>query len=420
MNATTAAASPRNYYSSDNNCIPVDWPLLWARKFRKDLYACGKTGMGYTPVIKEYIGTLNRHPKNACPEAIIAFIENAPPTEQERYRQALTLFYSSTVPVKALHDAAAVKEKPYPEDTTDQEYPLLPVVKNISTETGNSFVEKLIVQLKLRKYSRNTINRYSKEVKRYLDYLQCLPSDNDRDKIEEYIIKMHDTDKLAPRTINQTTAALTFFYTEIIKTPRTIKTLPRMKAGKNLPNVYGQGDISRVLDAVHNIKHRLVLILGYGCGLRLSEIRLLRVKDIDWDRKVIRINGKGSKQRDIPIDECFGNLLKDYLAENKDLIFLFEGFTKGRPYSRRTIQKIYENATVKAKIKRKGGIHSLRHSYATHLLEQGVDINKIRILLGHSSVKTTQIYTHVSREEIAKIRSPLAHIKVKNNGCTHR
>jgi site-specific recombinase XerD len=96
---------------------------------------------------------------------------------------------------------------------------------------------------------------------------------------------------------------------------------------------------------------------------------------------------------------------------SKELKFLFEGFNKGRPYARRTIQKIYENACLKAKIKRKGGIHSLRHSYATHLLEQGVDINKIRVLLGHSSVKTTQIYIHVSREEIAKIRSPLAHIK---------
>ena len=137
----------------------------------------------------------------------------------------------------------------------------------------------------------------------------------------------------------------------------------------------------------------------------------MRVKNIDWDRKVIRINGKGSKQRDIPIDESFGPLLFAYLAENKDLIYLFEGMTTGKPYSRRTIQKIYENACKKAEINRKGGIHSLRHSYATHLLEQGVDINKIKTLLGHSCVKTTQMYTHVSREEISKIRSPLSTLK---------
>ena len=168
-----------------------------------------------------------------------------------------------------------------------------------------------------------------------------------------------------------------------------------------------------MIGCVQNLKHRLVLILGYGGGMRLGEIGVLKVNDIDWDRKMIRINGKGSKQRDIPLDDCFVEPFKTYLSANPGLIYLLEGREKGKPYPPRTIQRIYDNACEKAGIIRKGGIHSLRHSFATHLLEQGVDINKITILLGHSSVKTTQIYIHVSREEIAKIRSPLASIKKK-------
>jgi site-specific recombinase XerD len=155
-------------------------------------------------------------------------------------------------------------------------------------------------------------------------------------------------------------------------------------------------------------KHKLILMLAYGCGLRLAEIAVLRPSDIDWNREVIRIHGKGSKERDVPLDQCFHIPLKTYLAANRGLVYLFEGSEERRPYPPRTIQKIYDNVCNKSKIQRRGGIHSLRHSFATHLLEQGVDLRKIQVLPGHSSVKTTQIYTHISREEIAKIRSPLA------------
>jgi len=116
-------------------------------------------------------------------------------------------------------------------------------------------------------------------------------------------------------------------------------------------------------------------------------------------RNVIRAHGKGSKERDLPIDETISPIIQEYLDSNPKLIYLFEGRRKGHPYPKRTIEKIYDNACHKAKIQKRGGIHSLRHSYATHLLEQGTDLRQIQMLLGHSSIKTTQIYTHVSQEE---------------------
>jgi integrase/recombinase XerD len=141
-------------------------------------------------------------------------------------------------------------------------------------------------------------------------------------------------------------------------------------------------------------------------------IRTLKIADIDWDREVIRIRGKGSKQREMPIDDCFVEHLRNYLEDKPGQTYIFEDMYKGKPYARRTIQKINENSCQKSDSNRKGGIHRLRHNYATHLLEQGVATNKTRVLLGHASIKTTQIYTHVSREEIGKVRSPLASIKL--------
>jgi len=244
-----------------------------------------------------------------------------------------------------------------------------------------------------------------------------MPSPDDRKEIESFLLRLSNNDHLAPRTVNLASAAISYFYKFIIDDASVTDGIPKMKPGKSLPKVYGQGDIDKIISGVRNEKHQLVIMLAYGLGLRLNEIRQLRVADIDWDRKIIRIRGKGSKERDLPLDDCMVTPLNTYLSENPDLIYLFEGRKKGKQYPERTIQKIYENAAGKATVPRKGGIHSMRHSYATHLLEAGVDINKIKTLLGHSSIKTTQIYTHVSKEEIAKIRSPLASLNsIKRNG----
>ena len=280
--------------------------------------------------------------------------------------------------------------------------------EEIFTESLKNNLKHLLDELHLRNYSQRTIRNYSATIYRYLLWLKKEPSGNDTKNIRDYELHLRHEFSLAPRTINLASAALMFFYSQVLKLKISFESIPRMKTGKDLPNVYSQADVSKLLESASNPKHKLILMLAYGCGLRLAEIAALRPTDIDWNREVIRIHGKGSKERDVPLDQCFHVPLKKHLAANQGLVYLFEGSEKRQPYPPRTIQKIYDNACEKSKIQRRGGIHSLRHSFATHLLEQGVDLRKIQVLLGHSSVKTTQIYTHVSREEIAKIRSPLA------------
>jgi len=222
---------------------------------------------------------------------------------------------------------------------------------------------------------------------------------------------MHTTLGLKPGSVNNAAAAINRIYKNVVEHPEAMEKVGRMNKGKSLPKVYGQGDLFEILDGVHNKKHRLVLMTAYGIGLRLSEVADIRIEDIDFDRMVLRVHGKGSRERDLPIDELLEEPLKQWKAANTQTIYLFEGARKGKPSSRGSIQKIYEKACKTSGIREKKGIHTFRHSFATHLLEQGVSLRHIQALPGHASIKTTKVYTHVSKEEPGKIRSPLASLK---------
>ena len=294
-----------------------------------------------------------------------------------------------------------------------QEEGLHPTPTNRATDQ-DQWMSRLTTEINARNYSGRTLVTYTRAVRHYLNELGKCPTCDDEDAIKAHLLRLKLETGHAARTVNLAAAAISFFYRHVVATPSAVNAVPRMKAGKGLPNVYGQGDVRKLLESVTNPKHKLILMIAYGCGLRLAEIVDLRPANIDWDRGIIRIHGKGSKERDLPLDPCLAGPIRKHLAANPSLKYIFEGSEKGQHYPPRTIQKIYDNTCKKAKIQRKGGIHTLRHSFATHLLEQGVDLRQIQVLLGHSSIKTTQIYTHVSREEIAKIRSPLASIMALN------
>jgi integrase/recombinase XerD len=167
--------------------------------------------------------------------------------------------------------------------------------------------------------------------------------------------------------------------------------------------------------AESNLKHRLILMLAYGCGLRLNEIRHLKREDIERDRAVITVRqGKGKKDRIIMLDEALRPALDAYLKKGAGRVWLFEGYDPGQMISSRTIGLIFDHACQKAGVAKKSRIHGLRHSFATHLLEQGTDLRYIQELLGHNSSKTTEIYTHVSKAAITRIRSPLAKIELRH------
>jgi len=288
-----------------------------------------------------------------------------------------------------------------------------PFLLEISRE---QLMEKLAQELKLKEYSTQTMKNYCSFVREFLYRTEAIPAPDPPTEPKQFLLYLKDQKQLAPRTINLASAALSFFYHKVLNSPVMIEKIPRMKTGKQLPKVYSKEDVRKILDAAENPKHKLVLMLTYGLGLRLNEIIHLKPTDIDWEREVIRINGKGSKQRDLPLDSCIAAPLRSYLKTHSGQKYVFEGTVKGEPYPSRTVQKVYHNACAKAGIQLRGGIHSLRHSFATHLLEAAIDLRQIQFLLGHSSIKTTQIYTHVSQKEIAKVRSPLASIMPPKQG----
>lgn len=209
-------------------------------------------------------------------------------------------------------------------------------------------------------------------------------------------------------TLNQHINAVKFYYEKVLQQPRKTFDVRRPKGKSRLPTVMSKGEIRRLFSVVKNVKHRLILFLTYSGGLRKQEVLNLRVVDIDHDRDVIHIeNGKGGKDRIVPLSILLKELLNTYLASYKPEYWLFEGQIPSEPYSATSVQAIFRRAKLKAGINKKATFHTLRHSYATHLLESGTDVRLIQELLGHTDIKTTLQYTHVSQNLIKQVKSPL-------------
>ncbi len=227
-------------------------------------------------------------------------------------------------------------------------------------------------------------------------------------EIETFILKLRNDKRLAPTTVNLYRDAIQFFYSHVLKISDLLKEIPRLREDHKLPTVLAPGEVSRLLDGTRNLKHRLMLSFAYGGGLRLSELAHLKTTDIDFARGIIVIrHGKGAKDRIVPLPESLDPALREYLKAYRPQNFLFESQKSGAALSPRTFQMVFENARTNSGLTFSGGIHSLRHSFATHLLEQGTDLRFIQELLGHRSSKTTERYTHVSTQNVSKIRSPL-------------
>ncbi|MCS6823759.1 MAG: tyrosine-type recombinase/integrase, partial [Cytophagaceae bacterium] len=227
------------------------------------------------------------------------------------------------------------------------------------------------------------------------------------EKIRSYFLYCIDTLKLKENTIHSRINAVKFFFEKVMKRENIFLEIPRPKKPSTLPKVISKQDILKMLSTVENIKHRLMLSLCYGMGLRVSELVKLKVQHIDSKRMQVLVQeGKGKKDRYVNLPEKVLHELREYYKLYKPKEYLFEGQFGGH-YSIRSVQAVFKRALKKARIYKKIGIHSLRHSYATHLHEYGTDIAFIQKLLGHKDVKTTSLYTHVSNRNIANVKSPL-------------
>jgi len=270
---------------------------------------------------------------------------------------------------------------------------------------NGEFIKKLEVELKISKNSKYTLRNYIKSNIKLLDYSKKEP-----EQITEDDVKLYVADNLSDKastSIILFLAAIKYAYSGILKEDIT-RGIKRPKREIRTPTVLTKEEVKRLIETIDTKKSKLMVSLMYACGMRVSEIVNLKIKDLDFEDKVGHIRqAKGKKDRIFNIPKFLSFKLKKQSEkqESENQEYLFTG-PKGR-LSSRNLQKIVKSAAKKAEIKKDVHCHTLRHSFATHLLENDVDIRKIQELLGHADLSTTQIYTHISTEELKKIKSPL-------------
>ncbi len=272
-------------------------------------------------------------------------------------------------------------------------------------------MELLLRRLQLLTYSSNTIKTYKNEFAAFLQMLKNHPADTlTPEQVKRYMLYCINTLKLSENTIHSRLNALKFYYEQVMKMDKIFVEIPRPKKPFQIPKVLGESEIGRLFAALENKKHKAILFTAYSAGLRVSEVVKLKIQDIDSDRMQILVqNSKGKKDRYVMLSIVLLDILRMYLKQYspRPTIYLFEGSIPGEPISSRAAQHIFWTARTRAGIKKEVGFHSLRHSFATHLLEKGVDIRYIKDLLGHFSISTTNRYLHVKRETLVNIVSPL-------------
>lgn len=275
-------------------------------------------------------------------------------------------------------------------------------------------IEKLLLEFEqkliLQRYSLNSIRNYKSAVKSFLETAEkkfSHPNELNEEMIEKYVLWKVQKHKVGVSHQRMIIASIDKFYKSLYNRKLDIKHLYPSRKSHSLPNYLTKEEVRKLIAKVENIKHRCIIKLLYGSGLRLSELLHLKVSDIDSKSMIIHIRkSKGNKDRVVMLSNSLLQELRIYFKKHKPNDFLFEGQTGGI-YSAKSVQMIVKKAASKAGIKKQVTPHTLRHSFATHLLESGTDVRFIQELLGHNSIKTTEIYTHITNISKSKIKSPL-------------
>ena len=262
--------------------------------------------------------------------------------------------------------------------------------------------------LALKQYSANTVRMYLAEFKHLLVLLDDYEvSDLSPKRLKDYFLYCVQVEKMRERKLNIKINAVKFYFEQVLHRPKMFFDIPRPKKPVTLPKLLSKSEVKKLFTVTQNFKHRIALQLCYGMGLRVSEVVNIKVEDIDSKRMLVHVKGaKGKKDRYVPLPETILPDLREYYIAFQPKEYLLEG-QYGGAYAKSSLQQVFRKAMEKARIKKKIGIHGLRHSYATHLLESGADMRFIQELLGHHSIKTTQVYTKVTKVSMSKIKSPL-------------
>ena len=263
-------------------------------------------------------------------------------------------------------------------------------------------------ELRIRGLAENTRTSYLAKMRCFVRHFMRPPDELTAEDVKQYQLYLAKDRRVAWSTFNVHVCAIRFFYRDVLRVTWEVEHLPYQKTGRRLPVVLSGEEVSALLDAATNLKHRALLMALYSGGLRTSETVHLRLEDIDSQRMMIRVApGKGRTDRSVMLAEKLLATLRQYWVESRPDPWLFPGQDPSRPLTRESIEKFFGRAREKAGIRQRVHPHTLRHSFATHLLERGVNIRVIQRLLGHRSLRSTEIYTHVAESSVRDTKSPL-------------
>lgn len=261
--------------------------------------------------------------------------------------------------------------------------------------------QKMLEDMQLHGLSERTQQSYVWAVRGLADYYHRSPAELAEEEIRQFFLHLIDTRKVAKSTVTVYLSGIKFFFEKTLGKTMPVFDLVRPRRRKKLPAVLTIEEIKNILSLIRSPTIKMLLLMTYGCGLRLSEATHLKVADVDMSRMQVKVTGKGGKDRYVPLAQRSKQLLALYLNEHRPVKYLFIGKTVKGPIPGGTVQKAFKAALKQTDINKPATIHTLRHSYATHLLENGIDIRIIQAALGHKHPSTTMVYAHLTSKSVA-------------------
>jgi site-specific recombinase XerD len=283
----------------------------------------------------------------------------------------------------------------------------------MTDEAVSPLRRRMIEDMTIRKFAPKTQHDYVQRVKNFAAFLGRSPDTATFEDVRRYQLHLTASD-IGVATLNQTVSTLRFFFRVTLKRHDIVEHTHFIREPRKLPVVLSPDEVARFLDAAPGLKYKAALSVAYGAGLRASEVISLKVSDIDSKRMIIRVEqGKGRKDRYVMLSPHLLNLLRAWWKATRPRGWLFPGRDPAQPMTARQLNRACHSAAQMAAITKRVSLHTLRHSFATHLLEQNVDVRVIQVLLGHAKLDTTALYTRVATKTISEVMSPLEHIAVK-------
>ncbi len=281
--------------------------------------------------------------------------------------------------------------------------------------------KRMLEELQRRNYSPSTVRGYILAVKQFADYFMRSPEQLGAEEVRQFQLHLLNERKLNPNTVQIRMAALRFLYRKVMRwRDLDLDDFSSPKVPKKQPVVLSQEEVARVIDAAPNLKYRTILMLLYSTGLRRAEVPRVKIEDIDSARMILHVKqGKGMRDRDLPMSPKLLDGLREYYRRHRPKIYLFPS-SKGRlgvdkPMSDKNVWHAVSEAAKRASVNKKIGVHTFRHSFATHLAEAGADLRTIQLLLGHSSLRHTVIYLHLSQRHLRTVPNPLDQITLRSD-----